>query len=186
MNERYEWLEAQHRRMTALETLLVPRIRTGETLTPPTSASLGGHTPGYAPPRMGVPLIRLERKLPASPEAAREARMALGELAAHVPARDFDDLRLLVTELVTNSLRHGSLGAGDAIRLVVQRGPEVLRVEVHHPGTGFDVPVPTETPDLGAGWGLYLLGSIADRWGIQGGHSTCVWFEMDLLLSHDP
>jgi anti-sigma regulatory factor (Ser/Thr protein kinase) len=135
---------------------------------------------------MGVPLIRLDRKLPASPEAAREARVALGELAAHVPAPEFDDLRLLVTELVTNSLRHGGLGAGDAIRLVVQVEPETLRVEVRDPGPGFDVPVPPETPDLGAGWGLYLLGRIADRWGIQGGPSTCVWFEMDLSLSRDP
>ena len=135
---------------------------------------------------MGVSLIRLERKLPASPEAAREARMALGELAAHVPAPDLDDLRLLVTELVTNSLRHGGLGAGDAIHLVVQVEPETLRVEVRDPGPGFDAPVARETPDLGAGWGLYLLGRIADRWGIQGGPSTCVWFEMDLSLSRDP
>ncbi len=112
--------------------------------------------------------------------------MALGELAAHVPAPDFDDLRLLVTELVTNSLRHGGLGADDAIHLAVQIEPETLRVEVRDPGPGFDVPVPPETPDLGAGWGLYLLGRIADRWGIQGGPSTCVWFEMDLSLSRDP
>ena len=132
---------------------------------------------------MGVPLIRLERTLPASPEAAREARLALGELAAHVPAPHFDDLRLLVTELVTNSLRHGSLRTGDAIHLVVQMEPKVLRVEVRDPGSGFDVPALPETPDLGAGWGLYLLGRIADRWGIQGGSSTCVWFEMDLSLS---
>src|SRR6267378_8662454 len=105
---------------------------------------------------MGVPLIRLERKLPASPESAREARVALGKVAAHVPAAEFDDLRLLVTELVTNSLRHGGLGAGDAIHLVVQIEPETLRVEVHDPGPGFDVPVPVppETADLGAGWGL--------------------------------
>ena len=134
---------------------------------------------------MGVPLIRLERKLPASPEAAREARVALGEVAAHVPSREFDDLRLLVTELVTNSLRHGGLGAGDAIDLVVQIEPETLRVEVHDPGPGFDVPVAPQSADLGAGWGLYLLGRIADRWGIGGGPSTCVWFEMDLPASRD-
>jgi anti-sigma regulatory factor (Ser/Thr protein kinase) len=134
---------------------------------------------------MGVPLIRLERKLPASPEAAREARVALGELAAHVPTPEFDDLRLLVTELVTNSLRHGELGAGDAIHLVVQIEPQTLRVEVHDPGTGFDVPVAPESADLSAGWGLYLLGRIADRWGIESGPSTCVWFEMDLSLSCD-
>ena len=131
---------------------------------------------------MGVPLIRLDRELPASPEAAREARKALGELAPHVPAHYFDDVRLLVTELVTNSLRHGALGAGDAIHLVVQLEPATLRVEVRDPGSGFDVPAPPQTPDLGAGWGLFLLGRIADRWGIRGRPSTCVWFEMDLRL----
>jgi len=129
---------------------------------------------------MGVPFIRLDRELPARPEAAREARKALGELAPHVPAHCFDDVRLLVTELVTNSLRHGALGAGDAIHLVVQLEPATLRVEVRDPGSGFDVPAPPETPDLGAGWGLFLLSRIADRWGIRGRPSTCVWFEMDL------
>lgn len=111
--------------------------------------------------------------------------MALGAVAAHIPAQEFDDLRLLVTELVTNSLRHGGLGAGDAIDLVVQIEPETLRVEVHDSGPGFDVPVATESADLSAGWGLYLLGRIADRWGIEGGPSTCVWFEMDLSISRD-
>jgi anti-sigma regulatory factor (Ser/Thr protein kinase) len=135
---------------------------------------------------MGFPLIRLDRELPASPEAAREARKALGELAAHVPANYFDDVRLLVTELVTNSLRHGVLRPGDAIQLVVQLEPTTLRVEVRDPGSGFDVPAPPEIPDLGAGWGLYLLGRIADRWGIRGWPSTCVWFEMDVPQSHDP
>ena len=89
-------------------------------------------------------------------------------------------------ELVTNSLRHGRLGAGDAIHLVVQMEPSSLRVEVRDPGSGFDVPAPPQTTDMGAGWGLYLLGRIADRWGIQVGPSTCVWFEMDLTLSPDP
>jgi anti-sigma regulatory factor (Ser/Thr protein kinase) len=134
---------------------------------------------------MGVPLIRLDRELPASPEAPREARKALSEIAPHVPAHYFDDVRLLVTELVTNSLRHGALGAGDAIHLVVQLEPATLRVEVRDPGSGFDVPAPPQTPDLGAGWGLFLLGRIADRWGIAGRPSTCVWFEMDLGLPGD-
>jgi len=135
---------------------------------------------------MGVPFIRLDRELPARPEAAREARKALGELAPHVPAHYFDDVRLLVTELVTNSLRHGHLGAGDAIHLVVQMEPSCLRVEVRDPGSGFDLPAPPQTPDMGAGWGLYLLGRIADRWGINGRPSTCVWFEMDLPDIENP
>jgi anti-sigma regulatory factor (Ser/Thr protein kinase) len=132
---------------------------------------------------MGKPLIVLERELPASPEAAREARLVLGQLAGQVPTRHFDDLRLLVTELVTNSLRHGSLGAGDAIVLVVQMWPKTLRVEVRDSGTGFEVPVGPKGRLEGEGWGLYLLGRIADRWGISGLPSTCVWFEMDIEKS---
>ena len=34
--------------------------------------------------------------------------------------------------------------------------------------------------------GLYLLGRIADRWGVNGRPSTCVWFEMDLSPPPDP
>jgi anti-sigma regulatory factor (Ser/Thr protein kinase) len=129
---------------------------------------------------MGIPVIRLERELPASPEAAREARLALGEFAGHVPTRHFDDLRLLVTELVTNSLRHARLGAGDVIHLVVQVWPKTLRVEVRDPGTGFEAPAGTRGRIEGEGWGLYLLSRIADRWGISARPSTCVWFEMDI------
>jgi anti-sigma regulatory factor (Ser/Thr protein kinase) len=128
----------------------------------------------------GEPLIRLERELPANSEAARQARLAMGPLADHLGSRRFDDLRLLVTELVTNSLRHAHLGAGDVISLVAQVEPGALRVEVSNPGHGFETPAVPAGPDAREGWGLYLLGRIADRWGINGRPMTCVWFEMDI------
>lgn len=129
---------------------------------------------------MGESVIRLECELPASPEAAREARLALSELAGQVSTRHYDDLRLLVTELVTNSLRHARLAAGDAIHLGVQLWPKTVRVEVSDPGTGFEAPPGPKDRLGGGGWGLYLLGRIADRWGVNGIPSTCVWFEMDI------
>jgi len=129
---------------------------------------------------MDVPLVRVECRLKATSVAAREARQALGPLADHVGEEVFDDVRLLVTELVTNSLRHASLGDGEAIELAAEVRLRTLRVEVRDAGTSFNPPSTPGAREGDDGWGLYLLGRIADRWGINCDPSTCVWFEMDI------
>lgn len=130
-------------------------------------------------------MVRVDRSLRAGPAAPTEARQALKPLSARVDETSYDDLRLLVTELVTNSLRHGHLSAGDTIDLGVVVAPGCVRVEVHDPGVGFRSVAAREEPlEDTRGWGLYLLGRIADRWGVQRGSNavrdTCVWFELDL------
>ena len=127
--------------------------------------------------------MRVDRSLRAGPAAPNEARQALRTLSARIDGTSYDDLRLLVTELVTNSLRHGGLSAADTIDLGVVVGPGCIRVEVQDPGVGFR-PGPARGPlEDSRGWGLYLLGRIADRWGVlrqtHGVHGTCVWFELD-------
>jgi anti-sigma regulatory factor (Ser/Thr protein kinase) len=124
--------------------------------------------------------MRLERELAATPEAAAEARHALdGIPPAGFPAGRHSDVRLLVSELVTNAVRHAELMPGDLIRLVVHADDSVLRVEVHDPGGGF-VPVePAPDPARPSGWGLYLVAELADRWGVESDGSTHVWFELD-------
>jgi len=133
---------------------------------------------------MGVSIVRVDRSLRAGPAAPTEARQALKPLSARVDATSYDDLRLLVTELVTNSLRHGDLSAGDTIDLGVVVAPGCVRVEVHDPGVGFRAGEARQPEEDTRGWGLYLLGRIADRWGVQRGtngtRDTCVWFELDL------
>jgi anti-sigma regulatory factor (Ser/Thr protein kinase) len=96
------------------------------------------------------------------------------------------DLYLLVSELVTNSVRHARLRPNDAIRLKVEISERLARVEVSDPGGGFSLDLP-EPGDRGpGGWGLFLTKRLADRWGVdrEGGWTT-VWLEMDLAGGPD-
>jgi len=74
--------------------------------------------------------VRLERELAVTPEAAAEARHALGDIADVLPGGRARDVRLLVSELVTNAVRHANLDAGDQILLVIELVDNQLRVEV--------------------------------------------------------
>ena len=80
---------------------------------------------------------------------------------------------------MTNSLRHANLGSDGWIGLKVEPQPGRVRVEVSDPGPGF-VPSP-HRPSVyqESGWGLFLVGRIADRWGVIHDHTTRVWFEID-------
>ena len=123
--------------------------------------------------------MRVERRLPASPEAASAARHALDDLGDAVPDARLRDVRLLVSEVVTNAVRHANLAAGDAIELIVELDRGTLRVEVHDPGGGFVPRTPSPDPTRPSGWGLYLVAELADRWGVDSAETTLVWFEFD-------
>jgi anti-sigma regulatory factor (Ser/Thr protein kinase) len=121
--------------------------------------------------------VRIERRLAVTPEAAAEARNALADVALD-DGRE-RDVRLLVSELVTNAVRHANLAAGDVILLVIEVADQILRVEVHDPGGGFVPTAPAPDPARPSGWGLYLVAELADRWGVDSDERTLVWFELD-------
>ncbi len=123
--------------------------------------------------------MRVERRLPASPEAASVARHALDDLGDAMSDARLRDVRLLVSEVVTNAVRHANLAAGDAIELIVELNRGALRVEVHDPGGGFVPSAPAPDPTRPSGWGLYLVAELADRWGVDSDETTLVWFEFD-------
>jgi anti-sigma regulatory factor (Ser/Thr protein kinase) len=111
--------------------------------------------------------------------AARKALTALnGSLHLVSPAR-LDDAQLLVSELITNALRHGGR-ADDKIHMVVRADPQTMRVEVSDFGSGFD---PGQLPGASAGrpggWGLPIVASLAHRWGVERGEAMTIWFEID-------
>jgi anti-sigma regulatory factor (Ser/Thr protein kinase) len=88
-----------------------------------------------------------------------------------------------VSELVTNSVRHGELSASDHVHLRLADRGNRIRVEVTDPGDGFDSrPSPTPDPESPSGWGLFLVSRIADRWGMSGDGATTVWFELPRRL----
>jgi anti-sigma regulatory factor (Ser/Thr protein kinase) len=84
-------------------------------------------------------------------------------------------LRLLVTELVANSVRHAR---GTPIDVAVSVDGGTVRAEVSDGGSGFEPPEPDPNPLKSAGWGLFLVRKIALRWGAEQATGT-VWFELE-------
>ena len=112
---------------------------------------------------------------PDAPTRARYALMALDGALADIR----DTVRLLVTELVSNSVLHAGADNESEIRLRVVAGQDGVRVEVEDRGPGFE---PVEIrPDLerGGGFGLFLVNKLADRWGVAAEQPSRVWFEVD-------
>jgi anti-sigma regulatory factor (Ser/Thr protein kinase) len=93
-----------------------------------------------------------------------------------------DDVRLLVSELVTNSVLHGGAGPEDSVQVHVDRPDHCVHVEVCDNGGGWMEPTRSTSLDSdepAGGWGLMLVGALADRWGVSAGERTCVWFELN-------
>jgi len=123
--------------------------------------------------------MRYEVDLTRDPDSASEARRALGEVSDHLSPRRLEDAQLLVSELVTNAIRHADLDDDAVIKLVVMTRARALRIEVCDPGQGFEVTEPVPDPARPSGWGLYLVRELSDRWGVDRNTETRVWFELD-------
>jgi anti-sigma regulatory factor (Ser/Thr protein kinase) len=119
-------------------------------------------------------------ELEAGPEAAAWARNALFSVEPQVGDDLMADVRLLVSELVTNSVRHSGTRPPDSLGLDVAIDAGTIRVEVRDGGSGFE-PRPRDLDrSRPGGWGLYLVDRLADRWGVARNQFTRVWFEIDL------
>jgi len=83
----------------------------------------------------------------------------------------YDDVVLVVSELVSNSVRHGS---SQGIEVKVSARDGHIRVEVTDDGPGFAVDAPR-----GEGLGLTIVERLAERWGMQkGSQRFTVWAEL--------
>jgi serine/threonine-protein kinase RsbW len=116
----------------------------------------------------------LELSLPQDPESVARARAAVLHALPELDADRLHTVRLLISELVTNALRHGD--GEEPVELHARWGFNV-RVEVTDHGDGF-APTPRSTTDEPGGYGLFLVGSLADRWGVESDDGTTVWFEL--------
>jgi two-component sensor histidine kinase len=117
----------------------------------------------------------VELKLPAEPHSAAIARRHVRDLP--LDAETLEVISLLVTELVTNAVRHGRIGHSTRITVHLDVvNAELIRVDVCNEGDGFE-------PDLAAdhaegGLGLKLVDRLADRWGVETNGETKVWLEV--------
>jgi len=103
---------------------------------------------------------KLELKLPAEPGSVAEARAKVcGALEPHLADGASETLKLLVSEVVTNAVKHGD--GARSVELHAHWNGEVC-IEVSDHGDGF-APVPrVGALDEPGGFGLYLVGQLAD------------------------
>jgi anti-sigma regulatory factor (Ser/Thr protein kinase) len=112
--------------------------------------------------------------------AGAAARRAVLEGNGALPTRVRDDVLLLVSELVTNAVRHAGAGPDRPVRLEVRRESQRVRVAVADEGPGFTWhPRVSNGPKESGGWGLFFVDRIADCWGVERTTSgSRVWFEI--------
>ena len=126
---------------------------------------------------MPTHVVQLHFKHDSRPAAIGRARHdvedALAEAA--VDRRTAGDLMLLVSELVTNAVRHAH---GDAFEVRLEVRPDVLRLEVHDRGISFE-PRIRPSDDGSGGYGLFIVDQLADRWGVERDDGGTIWLELD-------
>lgn len=115
------------------------------------------------------------RQLPRSSASARIARQVVDAHTTNLGSQQQrDDATLLVSELVSNALLHGT----GEIWLQVDTEADGVRVEVSDKGNVSVAPSPTAGAH--GGWGLRIVDEVSDDWGVLEG-STRVWFR---LINH--
>jgi anti-sigma regulatory factor (Ser/Thr protein kinase) len=129
--------------------------------------------------------VHLDLQVPPAPSEVAHVRQAFRELPLPPPL--LDDGLQLVTELVTNSIRHAGLGSHDRIRVQAAWSGGRLRVDVSDRAAA-RVPDPVAgairpAPGAESGWGLYLVDRLASRWGRGRGR---YWFELELQGPSEP
>jgi anti-sigma regulatory factor (Ser/Thr protein kinase) len=113
--------------------------------------------------------------IPRDRTAPSEARRAVERFDSLAP-QVVPDVKLLVSELITNAVKYGS--DGEVTLILTSEAPDHVHVEVVDQGSGF-VPVARARPKTEpGGWGLHMVETLTQRWGVREG-STHVWFEID-------
>ncbi len=121
---------------------------------------------------------RLSLRLDADVEAAGKARDALEQLEGELEHEVLEDMRLLVTELVTNSVRHADAAPEAHVRLEVSMGADSVLVVVEDGGSGFAPAARTLDSPEDSGWGLHFVERMSSRWGVNANGHTRVWLEL--------
>jgi len=119
--------------------------------------------------------VRALYKIEAQPQGPAQARRIIAdELSTVLSATELEDVKLMVSELVTNGIVHGGRGdEGSVILDLCVNGR--IRCRVLDQGPGFAARV---RDGVRGGWGLRLVEQLSDRWGmVCSPRRTEVWFE---------
>jgi len=120
-----------------------------------------------------------EASFAAGPRAAAAARSAVvAAIDGHVDSRLLAAAELVVSELVTNSVEHAGLDAGEALRVAAAVSDSLLRLEVHNRGATGTIALGEPDLERGGGFGLYLVDELTHAWGVSRSDHTVVWAEV--------
>ena len=121
-------------------------------------------------------VVAWEHRLAPRPESVGEARRhARYVLEPHADADVVERLELVVSELVTNAVRHGP---GELITLRLMSAPDgTITGEVADQGDGV-VAIREHDATAAGGMGLPIVDALTSAWGVYPG-STHVWFRFD-------
>jgi anti-sigma regulatory factor (Ser/Thr protein kinase) len=115
----------------------------------------------------------------AAPARARAALTAWLDQEPH-DADLIEIALLLVSELVTNCVRHARITAQEPLRLSASLRTTTLRLELWDNGTDGSVTRRTPQRDhADGGYGLDLVAQLSSTWGVERDtHGTTVWLEL--------
>jgi two-component sensor histidine kinase len=120
----------------------------------------------------------LSLRLASDVDAAGKAREALEGLDHELELEVLQDMHLLITELVTNSVRHADAGSDEPVHVEVAVGGDHVFVAVEDGGSGFQPRPRSAHSPRDSGWGLHLVERLSSRWGVSNDGRTRVWLEL--------
>ena len=117
--------------------------------------------------------------------APTAARIALDAWSPLSNLDEYRHVRLLASELVAGSVPHAPVGVDPGLELVVSLLRHAVRVELRGADAGLGWDPLDEDEDRASGWRLYLLTSLAQRWGMERAGHVRIWFEVDRQAPDD-
>jgi anti-sigma regulatory factor (Ser/Thr protein kinase) len=123
----------------------------------------------------------IELRLPLDRRACSVARSAVTEfICGRISSDCVANTQLLITELISNSVRHSNASPCEPIVIRVQFSAGTLRLSVEDSGASREFGVRPANLQTGTGFGLNLLEALSDQWAVEpvpeGG--TRVWADV--------
>jgi anti-sigma regulatory factor (Ser/Thr protein kinase) len=127
----------------------------------------------------------MERRLPYDVASVGSARRLVGDFAeARLSDGRLDELVLMISEMVTNAVTHGSAEPDGCSGLRLEEDQDVVRVMVTDGGEGFAMDAGSiDRAIREEHFGLLLVDSFADRWGLARDGTTTIWVEVEVSAS---
>ncbi len=117
--------------------------------------------------------MTLTRNFPPAPESVPAARRFATEALSELDPRALEAVKLMVSELATNCVRHAHTG----FELTIRRARGEVRIEVTDCAEGTPR-MRSPAPDEPTGRGLQIVNMLAEAWGVDRstGAGKTVWF----------